>query len=282
MLLSQFNSSSGAMSKRNSDGSRKFTRTVSLPNPMYRKKQYIPRKKIRVSPAVRQFVKSAIVRQAEKKSSMQSGSNIPIVTANATSPAFIELTPNVSQGVGQANRIGNKITVTKGEVRGHINLLPYNNTTNPSGPPVLIKMWLCRYKTANTTSIAGTNVTNGFFDTGNAITGFNGTMQDMNLFPNTDSWSVLKTKTFKLGAASGTTDQSSTLVKAFDNGPYSVPFYFEYGSHLGTVLFNDNNVNTTNKNLFLLMQAISATGTPSGGYFMAEYHFASNVEFVDT
>lgn len=216
--------------------------------------------KAKIPAAVKSYVRKTVMNMAEAKQ-VVSGGIVQLDSAQTgQSPSALNLVPRIEQGAQQNQRTGNDVKVVSGLVRGHLNINIQNVTTNQFGGPVLVKMWLCRYKTANTSSILNTNADTAFFEggAGGAI-GFTGTIQDMTNFPNVDSWDVMSTKEYKLGLAS---PQASTpaIASYYDDSPSCVAFEFDLGKYLrGTTQYLDNTSSVSiNKNLFLVFQATYA------------------------
>lgn len=248
----------------------------------YKKRAYRRRAK-KVTPAVKSYVKRIISSNNENKMVIQYGINQAITTASATNPTYIQnLLPSLAQGTGKSNRIGNDIKIKYAYVRGFVNLLPYSATLNPLSTPIQVKIWLCSSKTVNTNNIASTSIASDFFEVNNASAGFQGNLLDMMLTPNKDSWVIHATKTFELGATYASTNGQVGTAGYFDNSKMIRPFYFNYGKYFKSVLkYNDQTLNIpTNKNLFLVFQAVNADGSTTA-INCAEYHFTSRCEFED-
>jgi len=235
----------------------------------------------KVSTVVKQYVKKALHAQAENKVWISYATNQPIVTTVAGNPTSLSLCPQPAQGVSQFQRIGAKVKIVKGFIRGHVNMLPYSATTNPWTGPVYVKMWLCKNKLRNTASISDTNISINFFDSASGSTGMQGNMLDLELTNNKDDWIVYATKTFELNLTSNASGSFSNT-SAPDNSRYSRSFYFSFGKHLRKQLNYEGTgaANPTNANLFLVFQAVNADGS-SSAVQCAEYHFNTRVEFED-
>lgn len=270
------------MPKRSADG---IVRTVSAPmmSSMKRPRQsYKGKIKTKIPKGLKTYVAKTIRNMSEKKEVVAAGSAVLDTCTVGLAPSTLNLVPRIEQGSQQNQRTGNDVRVVGGTVRGHICLRPQNATTNPVGAPILVKMWLCRYKSANTSSILQTNADTAFFEgaTG-GVTGFAGTLLDLSLFPNESSWEVLETKEAKLGVGFTSAGGVSSY---YDNSPSTVPFAFSIGKYLGGVtqyLDNSSSV-STNKNLFLVFQAVAAfpyTGTTA--WEIAEITYGIKHQYID-
>lgn len=250
-----------------------------------RKRVYRKRKgasTCKVSKCVRKYVRNAIHRNIENKVMTSLGANQSIITAGTSNtPFFVNLLPSPSQGTGHAGRIGNEIRLTKAYIQGRINLLPYNATTNPNSVPVLVKMWLISNKINNNPSMAVLSTFTTFFDTGNVNSTFQSNPLDMILSPNKDAWTVYKTKSLKLGVASISATGPVTSNGYYDNSSMSVPFSFSISQHVKNLKFDDTSQFATNRNLYLLIQAVAADGTNSSALTLCECHYSIRWEYED-
>ena len=235
--------------------------------------------KAKVSKTVKRYVKKQISANIENKCFVYYGANTNINTAGASLDcANLYLLPLLSQGTGQANRIGNQIKIKKAVVKGYVNIIPYNATTNPLTAPVMVKMWLVSHRKSMTFA---TGATSNFFETGNSSTGFQGNMLDMVLTVNKEAWLVHKTKTFKIGAGSNTTTGPISSNAYFDNSPMNKPFSFNFGKYIKAKLrYDDTGTTPTNKNMYLFIQAVYSDGS-SNAVTPAEYHYDVRIDYED-
>lgn len=238
-------------------------------------------KKPIVSRAVKQYVRKYVHARSENKVLISSNVNQSLNTAGSGSnPVSINLCPTVAQGTTHVTRIGNEIKLVKAFIRGYVNLLPYNALTNPLSTPVMVKLWICSNKKIQSTNF--TSIGSGDFFEDNANTAnFVGNLKDMMLSVNKENWNVYATKTFELGATYSSSSGPVGTNSYFDNSKMIIPFYFNFGKHLKTTLkYNDSDTNPTNRNMFLLLQAVYADGSTSA-VTPAEYHYHIRWEFED-
>lgn len=257
-------------------------RKKSTKRSMMRKRRPAAKK---VSLAVKSYVNRAIARKDENKRWLDFGINAFIgCTPNAATsgvPKSLNLVPILTQGTTNSQRIGNKISIRRAVVKGHINMLPYNPSDNITPAPVLVKMWLLKSKSINTTQLSLTPAANDFFEVNSGTLGFQGNMLDLMLGVNTEFYTVYKTKTIRVGAGGNTNTFPSANVQAFDNSPFTVPFTFPYTKHLKkSIMYNDNATQPTNDNLFLVFQAVYANGA-SNAIHPAELHHHIQVDYED-
>lgn len=190
--------------------------------------------------------------------------------------AIFSLTPNIgslliAQGVGQGNRIGNRVSTRRLTFKGY--LLPSLIT----GVPVYVKLWVLSYK-PNRTQIA---VPDGsFIQVGNTTNFLTGTITDLLSTVNTDVWTVKKTKVWKLGFASYTTGIGET------NNDFSRAIMFslditKYVPKL--VIFNDAANNPTTETVYAYLEALDAGGSTNllGITYPAAIDYFLDYSFTD-
>ena len=230
--------------------------------------------------SITKIVKSIISRQAENKAWFDYGANQAIYCTSGGTPTNKNLVPLLNQGTGHSQKIGNEVRVKSAYIRGHVNILPYDATLNPAPLPLYVKIWITSCKSQHNTALSVTDIGNAFFDIVNSSVGFQGSMLDMDFTPNKDSWTVHASKVFKIGVGYSSATGPTLVNSYFDNSPMSVPFYFNIGKYLKTIKYSDNNV-PTNRNLFIVFQAVPANGSAPVGNAPAEFHYSTRVEYED-
>jgi len=230
--------------------------------------------------SITKIVKSVLSRQAENKVWVDYGVNQSIICSSSSVPAYKNLLPILSYGTGVSARIGNEVRVKSAYIRGHVNILPYDAGAQTSNIlPLYIKMWLISSRQINTQLLTATNIASNFFEIGGGSSGFQGNMLDMEFSPNKDSWVIHATKTCKVGV--GSTSSNVNTTSYFDNSPFSVPFYFNYGKKLKAALkYDETTTSCSNRNMFLIFQVVPANGN-TGAFNLAEYHYSTRVEYED-
>lgn len=239
-------------------------------------------KRRRVSKNVKRYVKRAIHRTVETKEKIDYGANQPIVTASASAPVGQILIPTMTNGTSAGQMIGNQIKCVRGYIKGHVNLLPYNITTNPNPPPLYVKMWLVKnlVTQGSAASFSWFDWTK-FFKLSGGMTGFQGNMLDVEFPVNTEYWRVLAKKTIKLGVGGATATGPISSGSYLDNSSFSRPFFFNYGRYLKkTLKFLDGGGACQNAGIYLLIQAVNANGDASA-YNPCEYHFVNHFKYED-
>jgi len=232
--------------------------------------------------SITKIVKAVLSKQAENKSWFDYGLNQTITTSSGGgTPTFKNLLPQLSQGSSASNRIGNEVRVRSGYIRGHVNVLPYDVTLNPLPAPLYVKMWILSAKAINTNNLALTTIGSNFIDLVSSASVLQGNMLDIDFQINKDAWTIHASKTVRIGAGSYVSTGPMSQTSYFDNSPMSVPFAFSYGKFLKTLKYDDSGPVPTNRNMFIVFQAVSANGASGGGYIPAEFHYTNRVDYED-
>lgn len=230
-------------------------------------------------------VKQVLHRLAENKCQVIPSLNNAINFASTTvSPSFISLMPTPTQGTTSQNRISNEITVVKSTIRGFVNLLPYNATNNPLFSPVKVKMWLVSRQRSNR-QISGQPILqdwNQFFQQGNVALGFQSSLLDIMYPVNSDYWQLHAYRqvdlTYQLGGFNSIAGGS--LISP--SGKSTIPFSFDITKYLGKLKYNDDGLYPTNKELYLVFQAVRSDGQPDPTTAqLAEFHYIIDHRFED-
>lgn len=237
----------------------------------------------RVSNRIKRYVKKIIHSTVENKELIRYSTNEAITQIIATSPNGVPLIPQIPQGTGDNQRVGNQVRCVKGVINGRINILPYSATLNPLSTPVLVKMWFVKSLSINGQVGMTSLPWNNFFRGNGASLPFQGTMLDYFLPVNGDYWKVFATKTFKIGAGYASSTGPVGTAGYFDNSPMSVPFSFNFGRYLKKQLKFDDNTAVqypTNDNFYVALQVQYADGSTTG-LTPAEWHYVIDFKYED-
>lgn len=233
-----------------------------------------------VTAKIRSIVRKTISGEAEKKSYIVYAANQSIITASATTPFAVYLAPQVAQGGGDGQRIGNKIKVISSVLRICINLLPYNAVSNPLPPPLLVRILILGFKKQNVNSAGVTDASSALFEVNSGVVGPQGNPLDITLQVNDQSWVVYYDQVIKLGAT-GTSSTTPVSSGAYFDASDMSAFLNIPIKHIGMFQYNDTTNVPTNKNTFLFIQPVTADGQGSGSYTMAECHYTIVTKYID-
>lgn len=260
-----------------------YFRRYSRPRKFSRRPRRVIRRRTKVSRKIKTYVKKAIHRNIENKDRVKYAANITLNSLSYSTQS-IGLLPDCAQNTGASGRIGNQIRLVKGSIKGHINLKPYDATTNPSPPPLWVRLLLVKdLKNAFQSAFLNSTAIGKIFRAGDTALAQQFNMLDMSLPVNTDSFRVFAQKTFRLGVTSTSATTPVSSGSYFDNSHMSVPFWFNYGKYCKKQLkFNDNIADyfPENDNMYLVIMAVNADGT-SNIYQPVEYHYVNTALYED-
>lgn len=159
------------------------------------------------NPKLKYVVKKLISSQSETK--QITSTVFPVVGANGiilgsginnvAVPAqgmtcVLPIIPQVFQGTGEGQRIGNVINPVSLLVRGIVNALPTGTTNNNfTNQPLYVRVVVYCLR-----SNATINVNDGLLDQGTSFKNFDGSLQDLMLPYNLERFKILKSRTFNL------------------------------------------------------------------------------------
>lgn len=258
-----------------------------------KRKAFKSNRKTVKKPTIKKMIKTAIHRTIENKSRQEIVTTAKtLYSANSAAlldGSIIPLTPfatslQVDQGVGAANRVGNKINLRKLTFKGTIFPQPYDGVFNVSPQPLQVKLWIFydkRDPTIKPTPAAQGN----FFQNDNSTTTFSNNLSDLWKPINTDIYRVVATKMFKLGNAINTSSGTNAAASDWTNNDfkYNCNFSIPLTKHcVKNIKFNDNNSNPTTRGLFAMFQCVYASGgAVSSGQILAKMYYMLDMEFED-
>lgn len=225
-------------------------------------------------------VRAVIGRMAETKVANYAIQNKNIINVNSSafqgtivvlgSGSGGQYPMEISQGTGQANRIGNKITTQRLMIRGDVRLNTYfNNTTNYNPVPGYVTMWVVKLKPFldDDVTTLKTVIDGSFFQAGNGAVGMTGQLQDLYRMPNAQQITVLKRRVWKIGTssmpgggASGSGDQSNQY---WNNNDFRLSHLFKQDltKCVPKILnFQDTNNNNVDRKSYLFFSFIRVDG----------------------
>nr|QGF19382.1 hypothetical protein [Antarctic circular DNA molecule] len=232
-------------------------------------------RKGRMRTPLRKLVRREIARNVENKSRQNYNLARTLVATNnaqfdlSSGPIgnIVELGPDafdmqISQGVGQGQRIGNKIKTKKLIFKGTVVPFGYDANFNPTPFPVQGKI-IIFYDKQDPTAIPSVQANGNFFQDGSTSKGLSGDLVDMWSPYNTDRYRVVASKTYKLGYA---TNEGTGAQPGFQNGAnndfkLNYNFSFNLTKHYPQgVLYNDTSAAPTSRGLFAMFLFAPASG----------------------
>lgn len=248
----------------------------------YTKKKSYNKKSSRplVSMAVKKFVNRTVHANIENKIFTYYAINQPITVpqGGATGVTAVVLVPAISQGVGQAGRIGNNCKVLSAKLDLIINLKDYAVITSTLKYPVYVRCILLKYRPSNVLA-AFSDLS--LFQTGNTTVGCQGNLLDIMFKVNREVYTIYSDKTFLL---SSTINSSIAAVGQYSDqmSGFSRRLKFDCSKYIKHLKYDDNSTAVTNTNLYLVMIPTSADGTSLGSVGVPiEYHFNYEIQYED-
>lgn len=249
----------------------------------YRKKPYPKRKtvnKMRPSKRLTKVVKKVINDDLETKyiTTFASGQSITFYNTTTYYLSTFNLMPQVTQGVGPNQRIGNAITTKNVTVRYRCYIPQGANATEPLQLRVMVGH-LKSYPATNPSNIA--SVYSDLYRIGGGSAGPQNNDLDLMAQVNKQAWSIVYDKTHKVGQNGSQTGNPQT-----QNNDYSISVMgrINLTRHFGKLLYNDAATNyPTNKNWFLWIVPVrtGGQGGASGGTVQAQISYDSQFSYID-
>jgi len=236
---------------------------------IYPKKDKKVVKKVVIPETIKAYVQRSIARQAEDKEFRFYTNNLAIrnaVSLATISSSIFPVSPyagflQIDQGVGQGQRVGNKIRLTHLRLKGTMYPAPYAEFTNPFTVPLEIVLWF--FYNRDTPSVVPASGSD-FLALGSASVGLSGLLTDVWAPINTDQYVLKKKVHYKLGFAISQGDAGVSSSQYFANNDFKLNQNFDIDllPHVvKNVVFDDNISIPTTRGLFCMAEAIYAHGT---------------------
>lgn len=236
--------------------------------------------------SIKKYVQREIARNVENKTANTVVLDRPLYStpsANYATGNTWQVSPNavtmpISQGTGQGGRIGNVVKTKKLTFKG--TLVAVGTTgTNPNPRPVQVRLVIL-YEKENPNAVP--NVSSSLYQIGGTESGPRNDLVDMWAPINEDKYTVLTSKTFKIGFSQY--DPAISPANGFwGNNDFKLNqnFSFDLTKHyLKMVKYNDNNSNPTTRGLFCTAvlawadgSAIPANTIPVGMQYVLDYTY---------
>jgi len=227
---------------------------------------------------IKQLVKAEIARNIEDKTyTYSTSSSTPVAMymyhannlANWDANNVIPISPygswvDITQGVTQGTRVGNKIKVKKAILTLAMIPRQYDATVNPAPTPLDVQLFIVNDKEGNTKAQITTDIDAGFFNYGASDLPPSGTWLDMMYEVNKAFFTLKKRMTLKLGYANYGGTGTSAGQQSYANNDYKY-------SHIKkiditkfvakNVVYNDTDSVPTSQSTFLVLNPTFANGS---------------------
>lgn len=241
---------------------------------------------------LKKLIQGVINREAETKvavssftlnpSSIQTGTTSMVGNYWVLNPSDQTSGYTLARGTGNYQMLGNRIR--RKYARLSLAVVPngYNVTTNPTLMPLHVRCYIYKSKNApvgtpQVSDFQGASAT--FFENGMSYTGFSGTIMDMNRRINTEDFTYVAHRTFKIGNSiplgAGT---NSTPNYYFSNNDYKLNSTINWNitKYLPEYQTQSDNNLWQNPCVFLLWQVVP--GDPAGGLLLANTVLPVNIQ----
>jgi len=167
----------------------------------------------------------------------------------------------ITQGTGQANRVGNRIRTVSSYISGILYATQQNATYNPTPKPMEVMMFV--YKLIGGGNTSSSTLTN-LFQNGNGTSSPTGGLADLTFPFNKDEYKILWRKTYKIGSAINTGTGASAGLQNYANNDYkrNQKFVIPLTKFLDkNIKYNDNAPSANNDQVYLAILPLAADGT---------------------
>lgn len=237
------------------------TQDLYRPNYLVVKK----RRKAKLSAEVRTEIRKYVAKLPEwKHYDLAAANNSLTCNIGATAPNNLNLTPIMSQGVAEGQRVGNSITIKKATLDLVVNLINYNSVTNANAN-LFVRCVILKAKTVNTQGFGNTNYAT-IFQYNNTDLGEQGNILDTLLRVNRDEFTPFWDKLYQLNYSSAISGSSNggQGAQAFDSqGAYTTgKIVINLTKMLKKKLtYDGTSTNPSNDNLFIVFFPVAQDGS---------------------
>lgn len=200
--------------------------------------------------------------------------NVPNIRSTTTSlvgnyqvvsPSNSSFGYNISQGVSNAQRIGNRVRTQKLVVNYTITPNGYNATTNPNPQPQVVIIYFFKSKITPSGDVTANQILTQFFENGSTMTGLSGYLMDLNRKICPDTFTYLTHRVHKIGYAQNSatgampnySNQANNDFKLFVTGKVNLTKYCPK-----IIKWDDNNL-VNNDWIFAVHQTLNVFDAPA-------------------
>lgn len=240
----------------------------------------------KVSMAIKKYVKAAISRKAETKSTyvqnaINFGSILESPDLNLAPILWYPSYHTLSIGASDGNRLGNKVTIKKVYLRYTLNCLGYDAITNPNPLPVHVQLFLIRLKGQKNTLPPDVS---RIYNLGGSAFANTGGLVDLNASLNTDLFQG-KIWSHKLGFANYAGSGGLLAQQTFANNDFPLNIVKRLDitrMFQKTALFDDSSQAVINGNYFFGYQSIAATNSVTGSTILnTRINYSIEIQYED-
>lgn len=217
--------------------------------------------------AIRKIAKQVVSKNVETKTIQYSSNAFNVYPSNHSSfgISIFPCTPYTSylqldQGVGQGERIGNKVKTKNVSIKGTIWALPYDATTNPAPQPVQV---IIRFLYNRSTPTQTPSNLSTFLQNGDGALNLQNDLTDFVTPVNDDQYKVFCVRRFKIGFANNEGTGGTIQSQYFANNDFKLNANFKVNLTkyaIKNVTFADTSPLPRVRGIFCSMQVVAASG----------------------
>lgn len=238
-----------------------------------------------VTQPVKKYVDRTLKRNIETKR-IQYAAGFPVSNYNnSTSLNSFWLSPgstmSITQGTGQAQRIGNRLRIIKAYLTYSITPTGYDALLNPQPRPILLRMWIGYSKTVP--SDLPSDFTN-LYQVGNSSGPPGNYISDIQRAVNKDKFIVYRSIVHKVGFSTVDGTGSQPAVQYYNNNDfkYCIMRRLDITKYLiSNVMYNDSLNNPTSRGLFAWMQVVGADNTTMNNIVPCTFNYFVDLAYED-
>jgi len=238
------------------------------------------RRPLRKTPkALNRAIKAIVRRQMETKMNQDTPSAKNIFNFITNTEVF-SLFPVISQGTGQASRVGNKISPTYFQLKLAI-IAANMNGVYVGASSTYFDIYIFKWKGANQEGgqPASSDMTQ-FLQDDNSAQSYDGQILDGLRPVNSDMFTLLKKKRITLNNIFNTT--VGQMAGYYQSVSPQRTLTFNLTKYLKkTLIYDDNNTNVINDNMYIAIGGTQTDGTNVTTSVMGSYQFFTNLKYKD-
>lgn len=231
------------------------------------------------SKSLRRTIKAVVRRSMETKMNQETPSQKNIYNFITNTEVF-NLLPAISQGIGQANRVGNKINPTYMTLKLAI-LCANMNGVYPAASSTYFDIYIFKWKGCNQAGGAPTLTDmGGFLQDDNSSRGYQGQVLDGLRNINEDEFRLIKKRRVTLNNIYNTTVGQMAGYYQSTNPQKTMTFNLtKYVKKM--LLYDDTQTTVMNDNLYIGIGGTQCDGTNVVSSVMGSYNFFVNFKYKD-
>lgn len=263
----------------------KNAKTVKRPYKKAPRKTY-GKKPVRLSTAVKKYVKSTIHKNIENKTNQTLSSGNPISSYSVNTSLFVvSMIPYsaIAQGLGQGDRIGNTITSRTCNFNFCLRPAPYSPTYNPIPTPQIVMIYFGKVKVAPPLVPNSADFAKLFQSGDTSHAPYSNTL-DLLQNVNKDYFTVVKTLKFKIGFAQSNVQGGNSAYQFYQNNDYAFNIVrrINLTKYIPKILkFNDTTGIVQNAGLFMWAMCVPADGSTGTNAIPTYMDYTLNYTYED-